>query len=119
MSREVILTKTAVDTGLPEDLVYDIISSAWEQTAIAFRTHTEIELSGFGTFIMSKNKTSKRIPFMKDLVTKLENDYNKEPTEENFKKKIAARESLDNLLIRYEKIAGIPFSSTEGSKTHR
>lgn len=119
MSREAVIKKTALDLNLSESMVYEIMSNAFEQLTKASRTHAELEVSGFGTFNVSPNKIQKRLPGLYICLEKAEKEYNLEPTEENFRKKVMIKEDIENLTGKYEKIKGVPPCSTERSSTHR
>lgn len=113
MSKERIIKKTADDLNLSEDIVHSVISSAFEEAFKAFWQNNQVEISGFGTFMISPAKLARKIPILEKAVEALDIKYNQLPTEENFKKRQEIREFKDDLIKRYEKVKGIPYGSDQ------
>lgn len=113
MSKERIITKTAQDLGISEDIIHSVISSAFEDAFKAFWNNNQVEISGFGTFLISPTKLSKRVPILEKNLQSLDIKYNQNPTEENFKKRQEIREFKDDLIKRYEKVKGIPYGGNQ------
>lgn len=57
----VLITKTAIKTLINEDVVEKIISFEFKDVLRAMKEHHQVEISGFGRFMISPNKTAKKI----------------------------------------------------------
>lgn len=54
---------TAEELELPLDIIETVIGDSYKNANKAARTTSEIEISGFGTFIVSQNKIRRKIKY--------------------------------------------------------
>lgn len=59
--RDVFITKTAIRTLNSEQLVREIVAFQFKDIVEALRKHSEVEITGFGKFLISQNKLKKRL----------------------------------------------------------
>lgn len=57
----VLITKTAIKTLIAEELVEKVISFEFKDALQALKQHHQVEISGFGRFMISPNKTAKKV----------------------------------------------------------
>lgn len=66
--KDVLITKTAIKTLKDPSIVEKVVGFAFEDAKKAFRTHKEIEISGFGVFKMSNVKIIKGLAKYESIV---------------------------------------------------
>jgi len=59
--KDVLLTKTALDTGQPKEIVEKVISFQFRDVLRMLREVKEVEITGLGKFLMSNSKLRKKI----------------------------------------------------------
>jgi nucleoid DNA-binding protein len=57
----VLITRTAIKTLVPEDIVEKVITFQFKDATKAMKQHEQIEISGFGKFMTSPRKIEKKI----------------------------------------------------------
>lgn len=57
----VLITRTAIKTLVPEDIVEKVIMFQFKDVRNAMTTYEQIEISGFGKFMTSPNKIRRKI----------------------------------------------------------
>jgi hypothetical protein len=70
--KDILLSKTAVDTGQSKDIVEKVISFQFRDALKMLREVKEVELTGLGKFMMSNRKVSKKISLIENIVGNLE-----------------------------------------------
>lgn len=66
-----MVEKTAGELEIDESLVDNVISWSYKKAKEAAHIHKQIELSGWGKLLVSKNKTNKRIQMLELLLERL------------------------------------------------
>jgi len=89
-----LLEKTAEDLGQPLNIVEDTMRWMFKDMTKAFKIYEQIEMSGFGTFLMSQAKLKRRIKKLERILGYLKD---KLPTEDVIEK----IESVNNSLQYY------------------
>lgn len=60
-TRDFMVSKTAEDLGLDNDIVEDVIMDSFKALNSAAKVYNEIEISGFGKYLLSQYKLRTRI----------------------------------------------------------
>lgn len=61
MLKDKLIEKTAQDLKQPESLVHKVVTWQFANASQAVKWASEVEISGFGTFIISKPKVKRRL----------------------------------------------------------
>lgn len=59
--KDVLITRTAIRTLKPESVVEKVISHQFKGARDAVKVHAQVEISGFGKFLLSQPKLIKKI----------------------------------------------------------
>lgn len=90
--REVLITRTAIKELQSPQVVEEVISFQFEDIIGAMRTHCQVEMSGFGKFLVSSKKTQKRLLDAEKIKLALQAQLNKsdlsETQRKNYQKKM-------------------------------
>lgn len=70
--KDTLLSKTAVDTGQPKDIVEKVISFQFRDVLKMLRELKEVEITGLGKFMISNSKLRRRIGRIEEIVFNLE-----------------------------------------------
>lgn len=60
-TKDILIQKTAIELGQPEELVNKVVSYSYKQLSEASKIHDQLEVSGFGVLLVSAAKLKKRI----------------------------------------------------------
>lgn len=83
----VLVTRTAIKTLTPEDIVERVIMFQFKDARDQVHTYEQIEISGFGKFITSPLKIRRKLEKMERILTNMER-LEQERTEELSDKKL-------------------------------
>jgi nucleoid DNA-binding protein len=70
--KELLIDETAKQLSQPPMLVTDVLRWVFKDVVRAFKIHDEIEISGFGKYLISQNKLKKRIARVEQIKERLE-----------------------------------------------
>lgn len=90
--REKLLEKTSQDLTIDRELVDRVISWSYHRANEATRSNKEVEISGFGTFLISNGKIKRKLRSVKMYLERM--GTVKEKTEEEKEKILNAEEAL-------------------------
>lgn len=68
----VLITRTAIKTLIPEDIVERVIMFQFKDARDAMVEHEQVEISGFGKFLTSPNKIRKKIDNLEGALKNME-----------------------------------------------
>jgi nucleoid DNA-binding protein len=77
----VLVTRTAIKTLVPEDIVEKVIMFQFKDVRDAMIEHEQIEISGFGKFMISPNKLRKKIEKLEGALKGMELKIRERPHE--------------------------------------
>lgn len=77
----VLVTRTAIKTLVPEDIVEKVIMFQFKDARDAMAEHEQVEISGFGKFMTSKNKIKKKIENLEGALKAMEIKVRERPHE--------------------------------------
>lgn len=104
--KNILITKTAIKELISEDVVEKIIMFQFKDFRNMVHEHDQIEISGFGKFLVSPNKVRKKVLHMENSIkkfkTKLEEELDaSEKRREGWKVKLETSiASLEDLKTR-------------------
>lgn len=106
--KDVLITRTAIKTLKPEQIVEKVISFQFRDAREHTRMVDEIEISGFGKFIRSKAKTARKLNKLnaakERLLLNLQDDDRSIEQKEAIREKLSAMEiSIQFLQDKYNK----------------
>lgn len=117
---DLLVKKTAIRTLTPESVVEKIISFQGKDASKYVRSVNQVELSGFGKFMRSQNKTKKKIDSMEKNLERMKNQLLEAAgdEEEAIRKKISHTEEC---LIYHktkvnEQVEGVDQADTGGDQ---
>lgn len=70
-----LIRKTAVKLMIDETIVDKVISNEKKSINKAFKTYSEVEISGFGKFFISQVKTRKKLVTLNNILTALQKKH--------------------------------------------
>lgn len=70
--KDILLTKTALDTGQTKEVVEKVISFQFRDVLKMLREVKEVEITGLGKFMISNSKLRKKIGETEDVINNLE-----------------------------------------------
>lgn len=79
--KSILITKTAIKEMVSEDVVEKVINFQFRDARDATYKHEQIELSGFGKFLISNNKLARKRDRMKELVQSMKKKIEERPQE--------------------------------------
>lgn len=74
----VLITRTAIKTLVAEDIVEQIISFQFKDVKELVRSYNEVEISGFGKFLVSAAKLRKKIAKLNLVIASIEKKLEEE-----------------------------------------
>jgi len=77
----VLITRTAIKTLVPEDIVEKVIMFQFKDARDAMVDHEQVEISGFGKFMTSPNKIRRKIQKLEILIFNMEAKLKDRPEE--------------------------------------
>lgn len=77
----VLVTRTAIKTLVPEDIVEKVIMFQFKDARDAMMEHEQVEISGFGKFLISPNKLRRRIENLEKTLVNMEIKVRERPHE--------------------------------------
>ncbi len=77
----VLVTRTAIKTLVPEDIVEKVIMFQFKDARDAMTKHEQVEISGFGKFMTSPNKIRRRIKKLEQVLRDMEIKVRERPEE--------------------------------------
>lgn len=77
----VLITRTAIKTLASEDIVEKVIMFQFKDARDAMVEHEQIELSGFGKFMTSRNKLRKKVEKLEKILHDMEIKVRERPHE--------------------------------------
>jgi hypothetical protein len=86
-TKDQIVTKTAIDTGYPEELVDQVVMWVSKDANEHMRTCKSVEISGFGTFKVSPYRVRSRVELMDKTLRVLETTPNEKKRQSALKTK--------------------------------
>lgn len=92
IEKEQLIKNTAEQLGQPEDVVGRVVSWSFKDANKALKLYSEVEISGWGKFILSQAKLRKRIERMEKSLITLENSDDVQTNEEKIE---GMRKSLE------------------------
>lgn len=101
--RDVLITKTAIINLQSESVVEKVISFQFKEAIQMLKIVHEVELSGFGKFMISQSKLKKRINKVELAITNVSNLLIQETTSEEKKKDLERKLRDSNVVLAYLK----------------
>lgn len=104
--KSILITKTAIKELVSEDIIERVIMFQFKDFRDMVFEHDQIEISGFGKFLVSPNKVAKKMVHMERTISKYKAKLNEDPnasqTRRDFWEKsvISATASLEDLKTR-------------------
>jgi nucleoid DNA-binding protein len=88
--KDKLIEQVALELKEPEDWVDKIITHQYKAASEAMKIHHEVEISGFGKFLQSQSKISRRIQNKEEVLQLMENKLTTLPEAEqpNYQLKI-------------------------------
>lgn len=77
----VLVTRTAIKTLVPEDIVEKVIMFQFKDARDAMTKHEQVEISGFGKFMTSPNKIRRKIENLEGALKAMEIKVRERPEE--------------------------------------
>lgn len=84
--KSILITKTAIKELVSEDIVDRVINFQFKDFRDMVFEHDQIEISGFGKFLVSPNKVAKKMRRMENTIAKYKGKIEKEPNATQGKK---------------------------------
>lgn len=84
--KSILITKTAIKELVSEDIVDRVINFQFKDFRDMVHEHDQIEISGFGKFLVSPNKVAKKINQMERAISKFQAKLNEQPDASQKKK---------------------------------
>lgn len=83
--KSILITKTAIKELVSEDIVDRVINFQFKDFRDMVFEHDQIEISGFGKFLVSPNKVARKVEYMERTIAKYRNKLETQPdaTEKN------------------------------------
>ena len=104
--KNILITRTAIKELVSEDIVEKVIMFQFKDFRDMIFEHDQIEVSGFGKFLVSPNKVSKKIKYMEGTINKYQHKLD-EQVNVPLKKRdywqalvTSAKEALEDLKTR-------------------
>ncbi len=77
--KSILITKTAIKELISEDIIEKVILFQFKDFRDMVFDHDQIEITGFGKFLVSPNKVCKKIVHMERTIAKYQTKLNQEP----------------------------------------
>lgn len=101
--RDVLITRTAIKTLQSEALVERIISFQFKDANEATKIYNEVEISGFGKFMLSARKARKKIEKLGRINDSINNLLTKEDITDKEIISLGKKKANNNVVIAYLK----------------
>ena len=79
--KAVLVTRTAIKTLVPEDIVEKVIMFQFKDARDAMTEHEQVEITGFGKFMTSPNKLKNQIHKLEETLKSMEAKFRDRPNE--------------------------------------
>lgn len=84
--KSILITKTAIKELVSEDIIDKVISFQFKDFRDMVHEHDQIEITGFGKFLVSPNKVAKKMVIMEATIKKYQTRLNEQPDASEKKK---------------------------------
>lgn len=101
--RDVLITRTAIQNLQSESVVEKVISFQFQEAVKRLKVHHEVEISGFGKFLISPSKLAKRIKKVQLAATNVQNLLDKGGLSEERVKDLERKLKGSNEVLNYLK----------------
>jgi nucleoid DNA-binding protein len=102
--KDVLITRTAIKHLQSEAVVEKVINFQFKDACEMMKIHHQIEISGFGKFMISGPKVTKRIKRIEDITSNIKNILATKEDIPEKKKALYEKQMADNeVVIRYLK----------------